>query len=35
MMCEESQVILKTTLFRFNLVKYEKYCLWVEIEKER
>ena len=34
MMCEEGQVILKTT-FQFNLVKYEKYCLWVEIERKR
>ena len=34
MMCEEGQVILKTT-FQLNLVKYEKYCLWVEIERKK
>lgn len=34
-MYEEGQVILKTTLFAFNLIKYEKYLSWVEIERER
>lgn len=33
-MYEEGQVILKTTLFAFNLIKYEKYLSWVEIERE-